>query len=73
MAGYLTSNRIWGVTTLCNHVSNYIYVHLMRNFTLAKTILTKTAYEKLLARANRWVKHYHADNGRFSDNGFLDS
>eukprot|EP00957_Ditylum_brightwellii_P058477 4434635-Ditylum_brightwellii.AAC.1 len=73
MAGYLTSNRIWGATTFCDHVSDYIYVHLMRNFTLAKTPLAKKAYEKLLARANRRVKHYHADNRRFSDNGFLDS
>ena len=27
----------------------------------------------MLARANRRVKHYHADNGRFADNGFLQS
>jgi starvation-inducible outer membrane lipoprotein len=33
----------------------------------------KRAYEKLLAQANRRVKHYHADNGRFADNGFLEA
>eukprot|EP00957_Ditylum_brightwellii_P123136 9388669-Ditylum_brightwellii.AAC.1 len=73
MAGYLTSDRIWGATSFCNHVSNYVYVHLMSNCTLAKTLLVKKAYEKLLARADRRVKHYHAGNRRFSDNGFLDS
>ena len=53
MSGYLTSDRIWGCTTFCDHVSDFVYVHLMRNFTLAKTLLAKKAYEKLLARADR--------------------
>lgn len=73
MSGYLTSDRIWGATTFCDHVTDFVYVHLMRNFTLAETLLAKTAYEKLLAQMNHRVKHYHADNGRFSDNGFLKS
>ena len=25
-----------------------------------------------MAQAGRYVKHYHADNGRFADNGFID-
>ena len=73
MAGFLTSDRIWGATTFCDHVSDFVYVHLMRNFTLEETLLAKKAWEKLLAQADRKVKHYHADNGRFSDNGFLES
>ncbi len=70
MAGFPTSNRIWGTTFFCNHVSNFVYVHLMRNFTLAETLLAKHAYEKVLVKAGRTAKHYHADNGRFSDKGF---
>jgi len=73
MSGFLTGDRIWGATTFCDHVTDYVYVHLMRNFTLAETLLAKTAYEKLLAQAQHQVKHYHADNGRFSDNDFLKS
>ena len=45
----------------------------MRDFTLEETLLAKAAWEKILVRANRRVKHYHADNGRFADNGFLQS
>ena len=30
MAGFPTSDRIWGTTNFCDHVSGFIYVHLMR-------------------------------------------
>ena len=39
MSGFLTSRRIWGVTTFCDHVSDFVYVHLMRDFTVDETIL----------------------------------
>ncbi len=55
---------------LCNHISNFVYVHLMRHFTLAETLLAKRAYKKVLAQAGHAAKHYHANNGRFSDKGF---
>ena len=29
--------------------------------------------EKVMAQSGRYVKHYHADNGRFADNGFIDA
>jgi hypothetical protein len=45
----------------------------MRDFTLDETLMAKTAWEKILMQAGRVVKHYHADNGRFADNGYLDS
>ena len=36
-------------------------------------MLVKEAMEKVMAQSGRSVKHYHADNGRFSDNGFVDA
>jgi len=71
MTGFLTSKRIWGCTTFVDHVTDYVYVHLMRDFTLAETLLAKASWEKLLAQAGHAVTHYHADNGRFADNGFI--
>jgi hypothetical protein len=71
MAGFLTSKRIWGCTTFVNHVSDYIYVHLMKDFTTNETLLAKFAFKKLCDKANCSVKHYQADNGQFSDNEFL--
>ncbi|KAL7528961.1 hypothetical protein ACHAXR_004541, partial [Thalassiosira sp. AJA248-18] len=73
MSGFLTSRRIWGATTFCDHVSDYVYVHLMRDFTVEETLLAVKAFEKLLAQHQRTVKHWHADNGAFAHNSFLNS
>ena len=73
MSGFLTNRRIWGATTFCDHVSDFVYVHLMRDFTVEETLLAKKAFEKLLAQAGWHVTHYHADNGAFSHKGFLDA
>jgi len=54
-------------------VSDFVYVHLIRNFTLDNILLANTAWEKILMQAGRTVTHYCANNGRFADNGFLDS
>ena len=72
MSGFLTSRRIWGCTTFCDHVSDFVYVHLVRDFTVDETILAMNAFEKVMAQAQRFVKHYHADNGAFAHKGFLD-
>ena len=73
MSGFLTSKRLWGATTFVDHVSDYVYVHLMQDLTLDETLLAKESMEKVMAQAGRYVKHYHADNGRFSDNGFINA
>ena len=61
MSGFLTSKRLWGATTFVEHVSDYVYVHLMRYLTLDETLLSKEEMEKLMAQAGRNVKRYHAD------------
>ena len=45
----------------------------MRDLSLSETLMAKEASEKLMAQAGRTVKHYQADNSRFSDNVFIDS
>ena len=72
MAGFLTSERYYGATTIVDHVTDYVYVHLMRNLTLEETIKAKRSWEKILHDAGHTVKHYQADNGRFADKGFQD-
>lgn len=61
MSGFLTSRCIWGCTTFVDHVSDFVYVHLMRDFTVDETLLAVRAFEKLLAKASRRVKHWHAE------------
>jgi len=38
---FLTSKRIWGCTTVVDHVSGFVYVHLMHDFTLEKPFWQK--------------------------------
>ena len=45
----------------------------MRDLSLAETLLAKEAMEKVMAQAGLTIKHYHANNGRFADNGFVDA
>ena len=72
MSGFLTSCRIWGCTSFCDHVSDFIYIHLMQDVTVDEMILGVKAFEKVMVQANCSVKHYHADNGAFAHKGFLD-
>ena len=73
MSGLLTNHRLWGVTTFVDHVRDFIYVHLIRDLSLVETFLEKSATEKTMAQAGQTVLHCHADNVRFSENGFVES
>ena len=63
----------WVCTTFVDHGSDYVDVHVMRDLSLSETLLAKEALEKIMAQARQTVNHYHADNGRFADNGFIDA
>ena len=56
-----------------DHISDYVYVHIMGDLYLSENLLDKEAWEKLMAQSGRTVKRYHANNDRFSENGFIDS
>ena len=66
MSIFLTSRRIWGCTTFWDHVSDFVYVHLIQHFTVEEILLAVKAFEKTLAQADRLVTHYHADNVIFA-------
>ena len=70
MAGFLTNLRIWGATVFMDHFSDYDYVALMRDLTLHKNLLAKTAFERHANKGGVSISAYRADNGRFSDAGF---
>ena len=73
MSVLLTNQRLWGATTFVDHVSDYVYVHLMLDLSLAEKLLAKEAMEKVMAQAGQTVTHYHTNNGHFADNGFVDA
>jgi len=72
MSGRLTNLRVMAATSVVDHFSNHVYVYLMKDLTLSKTILAKHAYERFLALLGIESKAYHADNGRFAGKGFRD-
>jgi hypothetical protein len=72
MSGFLTSRRIWGCTTFFDHIIDFVYVHLMQDFTVEETVLAVKAFKKVMAQANCFVKHYHTNTGVFAHKGFLD-
>ena len=43
MSSFLTSKRLWGAATFVDHVSDYVYEHLMRDLTLDETLSYKEA------------------------------
>ncbi|KAL7504927.1 hypothetical protein ACHAXN_005718, partial [Cyclotella atomus] len=71
MSGFLTSSCYWGATIVIDHVSNFVYCHLMKALTLDETIEAKKSWEILLHQAGHTASHYHADNGRFADVDFI--
>ena len=46
MADILTSLRIWAATIFVNHYSYNVFVSLMHNLTLDKTLLAKSSFEQ---------------------------
>ena len=73
MSRFITNQRLWGATTFVDNISDYVYMYLMRDLSLTETLLAKSAKEKVMAQTGRTNKHYHANNGRFSDNSFIDA
>ena len=71
MSGYLTSNRIWGITLFVEHATDYTYGHLVCSLDLDVTLGAKKDFENLVGRSNNIVKIYHAENRRYADNGFM--
>jgi hypothetical protein len=49
------------------------YVHLQESLTSADTVEAKEAFEAFSRNMGVRIQHYHADNGRFADNGFMNA
>ena len=71
MKGTPTVQRYRCATIYVDHFSRLSYVHLQRQMTSDETVESKVAFEKFCEARGVAVKHYHADNGRFADHGFI--
>jgi hypothetical protein len=64
---------IVGAQVFADHSSSppFLYTHLFKNFSLDETLKAKVAFEHMATTYNIIIQHYRADNGRFTDEGFL--
>ena len=72
MKGKLTKNRYKAATVFVDHYSRLGYICLQTSLTSDETLKAKNAVEAYarLHGINR-IRHYHADNGQFADNAFI--
>ena len=72
LKGRLTRKRYKYATLFIDQYSRYSYLHLQSSLTSAETVQAKEAFESKSRDHGVRIEHYHADNGRFSDNAFRD-
>ena len=70
LKGTLTKLRYKAATIFIDHYSRLSYVHLQKTTSADETVLAKEAFEWYAAAHGVTVRHYHADNGRFTDKNF---
>jgi hypothetical protein len=73
LKGKLTRRRYKAATIFVENFSRMSYVHLQESLTSADTVEAKEAFEAFARNMGVRIQHYHADNGRFADNGFMNA
>ena len=71
LKGSPTKHRYRAATVFVDHKSRLSFVHLQQQLTSAETLEAKHAFEAFARKFGVVVRHYHADNGRFADNLFV--
>lgn len=67
LSGFMTKQRYHYATIFVDHKTNLGYVHLQRTSNADETIQAKEAFESFARVRGVIVRHYHANNGRFSE------
>ena len=73
LKGNPTKQHYRTTTIFLDHHSDLTYVHLQQGLSPEETIEAKKAFEAYTQMYGVKIKHYHADNGRFTDNAFQQS
>ena len=71
LKGKLTTQRYQYATVFMDQYSQYAY-YLQLAITSAETVQAKHSFECLAKDMGIHIHHYHADNGRFTDKGFVE-
>ena len=71
LKGKPTQQRYKYATVFVDQYSGYTFVYLQRRLTSEETVQAKRAFERSSEQHGVKILHYHADNGRFADNAFI--
>ena len=70
--GIPTKDRYRCATVFVDQYTGLGYAHQQRTTSASETIEAKHAFERFTGKYGVQVSHYHADNGRFAENKFMD-
>ena len=73
LKGKLTQQRYKYATVFVDQYSGYTFVYLQRRLMSEETVQAKHAFERSCEQRGVKILHYHADNGRFADNAFMNN
>ena len=71
LKGTLTQQRCKYATAFVDQYSRYTFVCLQKCITSQETVMAKHAFERSAKQHGVKITHYHADNGHFVDNAFI--
>lgn len=69
--GILTTKRYQAATVFVDHFSRLGYVYLQTSTNAEETLQAKQSFEAYCRSFGVTIRHYHADNGRFSETKFV--
>ena len=71
MKGWLTQVQYGSATVFIDHYSGISYVHMQKSTNGEETVLAMETYKTWCRNYGVTVRHYLSDNGRFTENKFL--
>jgi hypothetical protein len=72
MKGLPTKQRYSAATIFVDHYSRQGYVHLQESLNASDTLRAKEAFKRYCESFGIKVRQYHADNGQFAENLFIE-
>ena len=69
--GILTTQRYKYALIFVDQYSDLTFVFLQKSLTSEETVLAKKTFERYASLKGMRIQHYHADNGCFTDKGFV--
>jgi hypothetical protein len=73
MTGFLTTKRYTYTTVYVDQFTRFGYVHLQKTATAEETVEGKKAFEAIARRSGIRIENYHADNGIFKANLWVEA